>query len=410
MKSFEKCIEDYADLTIRIGVNIQQNQNLIIMANTQTAEFVRKVTEKAYDAGARNVFVFWNDEEVSKIRLEKASLDALKDVPFWQIKGFEELAKNDAAFLSIYASDPELLKNIDSERIGIANKTMAMANKEFKEYITKGKISWAMISVPTKGWANKVFADSNEEERIEKLWNSIFTVTRVYEENPVQAWQDHINALNKRIDYLNEMRLVKLHYKSDKTDLWVELPDKHKWMGADSKMQNGVSCLVNIPTEEVFTLPVKNGVNGILASTKPFNYRGSIIDDFVLTFKDGEIVDFTAKKGYDALKRLLEIDEGSKYLGEVALVPYDSPISKLNIIFYNTLYDENASCHFAFGNAYALCYENAENMSEAELNKVGVNTSLIHEDFMVGSQDLDIDGYTKDGEKIAVFKNGDWAI
>lgn len=410
MKNLKDNIRKYAELAIKVGVNIKEGQTLVINAPIEANFFVREVAKVAYDHGAKNVHVEWNDEELTLIKYLNAPDEAFKEFPEWKAKGYEKMAEENAAFLSISASNPNLLKNVDPERIATANKTGAIAMMDFRKYIQTGKVCWAIVSIPTKEWSAKIFPELNEEERINKLWENIFNVTRVNTENPIESWNEHINNLKQKIDYLNDKKFVKLIYKATGTDLSVELPEKHLWVGGGLTSQNGTYFVPNMPTEEVFTMPLKEGVNGVLSSTKPLNYGGTLIEDFTLTFENGKIIKFTAQKGYETLKKLIETDEGSHYLGEVALVPFDSPVSNSNIIFYNTLFDENASSHFALGSAYPLCIEDGAKMTKEELEKNGANVSLTHVDFMIGSKDMNIDGITKDGKTIAIFRNGDWAI
>ena len=273
-------------------------------------------------------------------------------------------------------------------------------------------VSWLVISVPTKKWAKKVFPDLSEDEAYDKLWKTILDVSRVEEswEATKKNWKDHINTLEEKAVYLNDHQFDKVHYKSSNgTDLWVKLPKDHIWMSAGSKNAKGDLFIPNIPTEEVFTAPQYDGVDGRLVATKPLVYNGVIINNFEFTFKDGKVIDFDAKEGKDTLAKMLDSDQGSKNLGEIALVPYDSPISNSNILFYNTLFDENASCHFALGKAYPTCLVGGAELKESELNSRGINDSLIHEDFMVGSSDLEITGYKND-EEFPIFKNGNWAF
>jgi aminopeptidase len=410
MDNFEKNLEKYAELAIKVGINIQKDQTLVINAPISAAEFVRKAAKKAYEAGAKNVHVEWNDEQLALIKFLNAPDQAFKEYPMWRAKGYEQMAKEGAAFLSISASNPDLLKDVNPDRIATANKTAAAAMQGYKEYVLSDKNSWTVISVPTKEWALKVFPDMNEDKAVESLWKSIFSATRVDTDDPVSAWNEHIDNLKTKLEYLNTKRFKKLYYKAPGTDLTIELPEKHQWLGGGSENEKGIYFIANMPTEEVFTLPVKEGINGVVSSAKPLNYGGNLIDKFTLTFEKGRIVDCTAEKGYETLKKLIETDEGSHYLGEVALVPHNSPISNSNITFYNTLFDENASSHLALGSAYKLCIEGGEKMSKEELEKNGVNTSLTHVDFMVGSPDMNIDGETADGKIEPVFRNGNWAF
>jgi aminopeptidase len=406
MENFEIMIEKYAELTVKVGVNIQKGQTLVINAPIIAKDFIRMVTKKAYEVGAKNVYVDWSDEEITLIKFMNAPEEAFKEFPLWKAKGYEDMAKEGAAFLSISASNPDLLKDVNPQHIATANKTAAMAMEEYRKYPQTGKVSWAVVSVPTKEWAAKIFPELSEEESIEKLWKNIFNVTRVTTENPVKAWDEHIDNLKNKMDYLNNKKFKKLYYKAPGTNLTVELPLNHIWIGGGLTNEKGIYFMPNMPTEEVFTMPLKEGVNGVLSSTKPLNYSGTVIDNFKLTFENGKIIDFTAEKGYETLKKLIETDGGSHYLGEVALVPHHSPVSDCNIIFYNTLFDENASCHFAIGAAYPICIQGGTTMNKEELEKHGANTSFTHVDFMVGSTEMNIDGETADGKVEAIFRNG----
>ncbi|MEK5443548.1 aminopeptidase [Fredinandcohnia sp. FSL W7-1320] len=410
MSTFEQMLEKYADLAVRVGVNVQQGQNLLINAPISAVEYVRKVVKKAYEAGARNVYVEWNDDEITRTRFDLAPDEAFLDYPMWKAKGMEELAENGAAFLSIISSNPDLLKGVNPERIANANKTAGQALEKYRNYSQADKVSWSVIAVPSESWAEKVFPDLSSAEQVEKLWEAIFQATRVDTENPVQAWKDHNATLHAKVEYLNKKKYKKLHYTAPGTDLMVELPEGHVWIGGGGENEQNIQFVANMPTEEVFTVPAKEGVNGYISSTKPLNYGGSLIDNFTLTFENGRIVDVKAEAGEDTLKRLVETDEGSHYLGEVALVPHSSPISQSKILFYNTLFDENASNHFAIGNAYAFCIEGGKTMSREELVIKGANSSITHVDFMVGSGEMDIDGITNDGTTEPVFRKGDWAF
>lgn len=402
-------LKKYASLIVKEGINIQKNQVLVINSPIECAEFTREVSEIAYKEGAKDVVVNWNDELLSKIKYLNAPEDIFDEFPSWRKELFVSYAKEGAAFLSISASDPELMKEVKPERIMKANKAGSIALKEYRERLMSDKNVWCVVSVPTKAWAKKVFQNATEDEAVEKLWSAIFKAVRADVEDPVASWEKHKNNLKKSMDFLNENNFKYLHYKNSiGTDLKIELPEKHLWLGGSSYTPENIEFVANIPTEEVFTLPKRTGVNGIVVSSKPLNYRGNLIEDFSITFKEGEIIDFTAKKGYDSLKSLIDTDEGSKYLGEVALVPYDSPISNSNILFYNTLFDENASCHLAIGEAYPVCIENGENMTKEELKNIGANNSMEHVDFMVGTSDLNITGIKDNGEDVIVFKNGNF--
>jgi aminopeptidase len=318
------------------------------------------------------------------------------------------MAENNVALLNLIAPNPSLLKDIDPGRVAVLNKVAAEASKDFSSYIGGGKISWLIAAYPTEEWAVSVFPEHEKERAIEKLWENIFYTTRTDREQTVELWESHINALNDRARRLNEANYEKLHYKGPGTDLTIGFSPRTKWISAQFTNDKGTPFVPNLPTEEVFTIPDKTSVNGVVSSTKPLNYGGTLIKDFSLTFKDGKVVDFSAKDGYDTLKNLLETDEGASYLGEVALVPHNSPISNTNIIFNNTLFDENASCHIALGRALSVCVENGKELGSEELRKIGFNESMIHVDFMIGSKDLCIDGVKANGTVHPVFRNGDW--
>jgi aminopeptidase len=320
------------------------------------------------------------------------------------------MAKDGCAYLSIAASNPDLLAGIDPDRIATVNKTTAQHMQGFRKMTQSSKICWCVVSVPTKEWAAKVFPNLPEEDQETALWKAIFSCTRTNLEDPIRAWEDHGNTLVKKVEFLNSKRYKKLHYKAPGTDLTIELPVKHVWVGGGAQTANGVRFTPNMPTEEVFTTPLRDGVNGVVSSSKPLIYGGNMIDEFSLTFKNGRVVDFTAREGTETLKRLIETDEGSHYLGEVALVPHSSPISQSNILFFNTLFDENASNHLAIGSAYPICIENGATMSTEELAQNGSNSSLTHVDFMIGSADMDIDAITTDGTVEPLFRKGNWVI
>ncbi len=410
MNKKDEMLKKYARLAVKTGVNIQKGQYLVIMSPIECAPFTRMISEIAYDEGAKDVIIHWNDEISTKIKFLKAPEEIFEVMPQWQVDSYLYYAREGAAFLSIAASNPELMKDVNPARISKSQKTRQLALKEFNQRLMTNKNAWSIVSIPTVGWSTKVFPEVSESEAVEKLWDSIFNIVRVDKEDPVKAWDEHKNNLKKSMEFLNSNNLKALHYKNSiGTDLTIELPENHLWVGGAEYTAEGVEFIANMPTEEVFSMPKKTGVNGTVVSSKPLNYGGNLIDNFSFTFKQGRIVDFKAEKGLDTLKHLVETDEGSHYLGEVALVPYDSPISNSGIIFFNTLYDENASCHLAIGKAYSSCIKNGENMSEEELEEAGANNSLAHVDFMIGTPDLEITGIKQDGSKVPVFKNGNWA-
>ena len=410
MYNFEQQLANYAELAVKVGVNIQPNQILFITASTDATEFVRLVTEVAYDAGARQVIVDFSDDVVSRLRFEKAPADSFSEFPEWKVMEREQLAAKGAAFMSIMSQSPDLLQGIDPSRIGDFQKASGLALDKYRQDMQADKFSWTVIATPSQAWAAKVFPQLTAAEQIPALWDAIFKAVRANTDNPVQSWIDHDKTLHKKVDYLNKKRYKQLHYRAPGTDLTVDLPVGHIWCGAGSDNVKGDSFMANMPTEEVFTVPHKTGVNGYVSSTKPLSYSGNIIDNFKITFKEGRVTEISAEQGEEVLQRLIDTDEGAKHLGEVALVPHASPISQSNVLFYNTLFDENASNHFALGSAYAFCLEGGKTMTREDLAKNGLNQSITHVDFMVGSESMDIDGVLEDGTTEAVFKNGNWAF
>lgn len=403
-------LRKYARLVVRTGINIQDKQQLLINSPLECASFARMMAEEAYEAGAINVIVDYVDEELSLIRYNKAPQESFEMAPTHVAAARQDLINNNTAFISISARDPELLKDVEPSKIATLSKTAGRTMKNVSQSLMSNEVQWCVVSIPTKGWAKKVFPNVSIEEAEAKLWDAIFSIVRADQESPVDAWEEHLTNLKNRRAYLNEKSFKYLHYKSEGTDLTVELPKGHIWLGGEDDTKGGVKFVANMPTEEVFTLPKKDGVNGYVSSKKPLNYGGNVIDNFKLTLKDGKIVEFTAEKGEEILKGLLDTDDGAKYLGEVALVGHNSPISNSGLVFFNTLFDENASCHFAFGKAYPSCLEGSDKMTEDELKEIGVNDSLTHVDFMIGSAELNITGETATGEKIQIFKDGNWVI
>lgn len=402
--------EKYAALALRTGVNLQKNQALMINAPIEGADFTRIVARQAYEIGAKNVHINWVDDELTLLKYENAPDEVIADYPEWRVKLHNTYAEDGAAVLSIRSTNPDLLKDIDSSRVAKANKAAAQAMKNFRQYTMNDRITWSIISIPTGDWAQKIFPDKSKEDAIENLWEAIASIVRVDQDDPIAAWDAHNETLKTAREILNKKSYKKLIYKAPGTDLELELPEGHIWKGGSAVSEKGITFNPNMPTEEVFSMPHKYGVNGTVSSTKPLNYGGSLIDDFSLTFKNGQVVDFQAEQGEDVLKHLLDTDEGARRLGEVALVPHESPVSQSGLIFYNTLFDENASCHIALGKAYPTNIKDGASMSDEELEKHGVNDSLTHVDFMIGSEKLDIDGVLPDGSTEAVFRNGTWAM
>ncbi|MGN7760071.1 aminopeptidase [Paenibacillus sp. 22594] len=410
MTPLQTQLSKYADLAVQIGVNVQPGQILVVSAPISAAEFVRMITSKAYAIGASQVKVNWSDEFITRQQFEHAAPEVFTKAPTWFAGEMTEFAENGAAFLHVIAEDPDALKGIDPERIANFQKTRGAALTKYREMQMSDKVSWSIVAIPSQPWADKVFPEVPAEERISKLWDAIFHTVRLDREDPVAAWQEHLDTLEQKANVLNAKKYKSLHYIAPGTDLSIELPEGHLWAQGDSINAKGHSFVANMPTEEVFTAPLKTGVNGTVRSTKPLSYGGNIIDGFSITFEQGRIVSVKAEKGQEALEYLIGLDEGAKYLGEVALVPHKSPISESNILYFNTLFDENASNHLAIGTAYAFCLEGGKDMNQEQLIERGLNTSVTHVDFMIGSPEMDIYGITADGTKEPVFLKGNWAF
>jgi aminopeptidase len=405
---FDQMLTKYADVTVKIGLNLRQGQCLSIRAILEDAPFVRKVVESAYQAGARYVDVLWDDERVERIFFEYASPDNIELVPDWLLPRFEEYAKRGDARLSVYSSDPDLLEGISPDLL--ARHRKAVAQKIFEPLRKYQDASnWCVVSTATPAWAKKLFPDLPVEKAQEKLWEAIFNACRIDVPDPIAAWEDHTDKLIKYKDYLNAKRFSGLHYRGPGTDLTIGLPEGHLWTGARESFTNGISSTVNIPTEEVFTAPHKDKADGYVQASRPLNL-GREIQDFSITFENGRAVNIKAKKGEEDLRKLIETDENAGRLGEVALVPNSSPISQRGHLFYNILFDENAASHIAFGNAYRSSIEGGTEMSQEEFAARGGNKSLIHVDFMVGSGELDVDGIRDDGTHEPVMRAGEWAF
>src|SRR5690625_1135363 len=406
----KETLEKYAELALKTGVNLQKGQALMINSTIEGADFTKIVVRKAYELGAKDVLINWSDDELTLLKYQYAPDEVIGDFPDWLVQKHESFIEDGGALLSIRSTDPDLLKDIDPSRVALANKASAQAMTKFQEYVMNDKVTWSIISIPTGAWAQKVFPELSREKAIASLWDEIVKIVRVDKDNPVEAWDAHNAALRTAEEILNKKNFQKLIFKAPGTNLELGLPEGHIWQGGATESEQGITFNPNMPTEEVFCMPHKYNVNGTVKSTMPLNYGGSVIDNFSLTFKDGKVVDFEAEQGKETLKHLLDTDEGAKRLGEVALVPHESPISQSGLIFYNTLFDENASCHIALGKAYPTNLKGGSQMDKEALDKHGANDSLTHVDFMIGSEDMDIDGVKADGTTEPVFRNGTWAF
>ncbi|WP_430250606.1 aminopeptidase [Neorhizobium sp. DAR64860/K0K1] len=402
-------LEKLAEVAVKVGLGLAKNQDLVITAPIAALPLVRFLTRHAYKAGAGLVTTFYSDEETTLARYEfapDASFDKASD---WLYEGMAKAYANGAARLAISGDNPMMLSEQDPTKVARANKANSMAYKPALEKIANFDINWNIISYPNPAWARQVFPDVPEEVAVRKLADAIFAASRVDLDDPVAAWASHNANLKKRSTWLNGERFSALHFTGPGTDLTVGLADGHEWHGGASVAKNGITCNPNIPTEEVFTTPHALKVEGYVSSTKPLSHQGTLIDDIRVKFEGGRIVEASAAKGAEVLSRVLDTDAGARRLGEVALVPHSSPISASGILFYNTLFDENASCHIALGQCYSKCFLDGASLTPEQIRTQGGNSSLIHIDWMIGSDKVDIDGIRADGSKVPVMRAGEWA-
>ena len=408
----EEKLREYAHLIVSVGLNLQKGQTLILSSPVECAPFARLCVSAAYDLGAGEVVLNWTDDCITRERFLRAQ-DAAFEMPRpWRRAFFTDYANEGAAYLRIDAEDPETLLGVSPARLVAAQRTSSAERETFDRLQMSNGFPWCIASVPIPSWAATVFPELPEDQAMEKLWDAILRSVRIQGDGTaVSAWRQHLDTLGRRKDLLNKYHFKYLHYTNSLgTDLTIQLPEDHLWAAGNSVMKNGVEFVANMPTEEIFTAPLKTGINGVVYSAMPLVDSGNIIDKFYFIIRDGKIVEAHAEKGEEFLKAAISVDEGASYFGEVALVPYDSPISNQKILFYNTLFDENASCHLAFGEAYPECIEGGESMTREEVQAHGLNYSLTHVDFMVGTADLSIVGTTHDGREIPVFINGNFAI
>ena len=405
-------LQEYAKLLIEVGLNVQKGQTLIISSPVECASFARLCADAAYDAGCREVIMNWSDDYLSRQKFLRADASVFDDTPEWREKFFTSYAEMGAAYLAIAASDPETLKGVDPDRLVRSQKSGSVLRKTFDRLQMANGFPWCVAGAPIAAWARKVFPDRSEGDAVAALWDAILKTVRVTGDGNAEArWREHIALLTARKEKLNALRFKSLHYTNSLgTDLTIALPDDHLWAAGNSETPAGVGFVANLPTEEIFTAPLKTGVNGTVCAALPLVNNGSIIEDIRFTVREGRIVEAKASRGEDVLNAAIAVDDGARYFGEVALVPYDSPIRSSGLLFYNTLYDENASCHLAFGEAYPECIAGGERMTREELNAHGLNHSLTHVDFMVGTADLSITGTTHDGRELPVFRSGNFAL
>ena len=402
-------LEKLAEVAVKVGLGLERGQDLVITAPIAALPLVRFVTKHAYMAGAGLVSTFYSDEETTLARYQYAPDESFDRASDWLYEGMAKAYAGNAARLAISGDNPMMLAAQDPAKVARANKANSIAYKPALEKISNFDINWNIISYPNPAWARQMFPDLPEDAAVARLAEAIFTASRINVADPVAAWAEHNANLHRRSAWLNGERFSALHFTGPGTDLTVGLADGHEWHGGASTAKNGITCNPNIPTEEVFTTPHALRVDGHVSSTKPLSHQGTLIDDIRVRFEDGRIVEAKASKGEEVLNKVLDTDEGARRLGEVALVPHSSPISASGILFYNTLFDENASCHIALGQCYSKCFLNGASLSQDQIKAQGGNSSLIHIDWMIGSDKVDIDGILPNGGRVAVMRKGEWA-
>jgi aminopeptidase len=402
-------LDSLAEVAVKVGVRLQAGQDLFLTAPVAALPLVRLIATHAYKAGAGLVTPLLSDEEVTLARYRFAPDGSFDRAPGWLYDGVAKAFAGGAARLAIVGEDPMLLSGEDAAKVARANKANSLAYQPALEKIAGFDINWNIVAYPSASWAKRVFPGDEEEVAVAKLAHAIFAASRVEHDNPVAAWSAHNAALRSRTEWLNGQKFSALHYSGPGTDLTIGLADGHEWQGGASTAKNGVTCNPNIPTEEVFTTPHARRVEGRVVSTKPLSYQGTLIDGIAVRFEGGRIVEAKAARGEEVLSKVLDTDDGARRLGEVALVPHSSPISKSGLLFFNTLFDENAACHIALGQCYSKCFIDGAKLSPEEIAAQGGNKSLIHIDWMIGSGEIEIDGIRADGGRTPVFRKGEWA-
>ncbi|MEH7255821.1 aminopeptidase [Neobacillus niacini] len=412
LPNFEENLQKYARLLVAKGINVQPGDWVKMTITVDQAPLARFVTKEAYALGAEKVIVKWADDEITKLNYIHQPLEVLTNIPEYEIQESEDHVLNHhVSRLSIVSSDPGLLNEVDPAKIAAFQNKAGKAFSVQRIATQNNDLKWTVAAAAGAGWAATVFPDlKTSEEQVDALWDQIFKTCRVYADHPVAAWDEHKKTLNEKAAFLNEIQFDALHYTAQGTDLTLGLPKNHLWCSAEGENPKGEEFIANMPTEEVYTAPDTHRMDGVVRSTKPLSYAGTLIEGIEVHFKDGKIIDISAEKGDETIKKLVFDNEGGTGLGEIALVPDPSPISQSGITFFTTLYDENASNHLAIGAAYPTTIQGGTKMSQEELLKNGMNTSIVHVDFMIGSDKMDIDGIKQDGTIVPIFRNGDWAI
>jgi len=398
----------YAELIVRKGANVQPGQRVVVSADIEIAYFARKVAESAYDAGAAHVYINWTDEATSRMAYLRATHEVLSSVDPWRVEYYKYYDAINACYIFLESDDPELLSDVDPERIKDASKATGTAFAEHDTNISGNHVRWTIAGVPSRAWAARIYPDLSEGRGVALLWKRILEVCRV-DEDPLAAWETHDKTLKEKLEFLNTSEFTELHFKNSLgTDICVKLPSGHYWDGGSNIAKDGVPFFPNIPTEEVYTIPDSRSPHGRVVASMPLTYNGVTVEDFAFSFIKGDVFSYTASRNGETLLNLVRLDKGAKRLGEVALVPCTSPIARMKKVFKNSLFDENASCHFALGKAYPMIH-GYDNLSEEELDELGVNDSITHIDFMFGTPDLHVTGTTASGREVPIFINGTWA-
>jgi len=402
-------LKKYAKLVVKMGVNVRRGQEVVISAALDQPEFVTMVAEEAYKAGASRVTVEWGHQPLARIGVNYMSLDTLGTVPEWQKAKMQHYVDKLPAQIHIMSQDPDGLKGIDQAKAAQAQVKTFPIMKPYRDAM-ENKYQWTIVAVPGEGWAKKVFPDLPKKKAVAALWDAILTSARITD-NPIKSWKEHNADIQKRCEYLDSLNLDYLHFKSPEgTDFKVWMIPEARWLGGGETTISGRFYNPNMPTEETFTTPMKGKAEGKVVASMPLSYKGELIEDFSVTFKDGKVSAVSAKRNQNLLEQMISMDEGAKMLGEVALVPFESPIRQSGVLFYNTLFDENAACHLALGRGFSNAIKNYDKYSKEDFAKLGVNESMIHVDFMIGTRELTITGFSRDGRQIPIFKHGSWAF
>ncbi len=407
-RAHEEKLDRLAELAVRVGVNLASGQELVMTAPLDALPLARRITEHAYTAGASLVTTLFTDEEATLIRFHRASDESFDRAAAWLYEGMAAAYRSGAARLAITGNDPALLAREDPHKVARANLAVSKAYRPALDLITRHEINWAIVACATPAWARAVFPEETEAAAIELLWNAVFAATRIDDRDPVASWRAQDATLQRRAALLNEKRFAALHFTGPGTDLRVGLAEDHVWLGGGTTARNGIRCIPNLPTEEVFTTPHKDRADGVVASSKPLSYQGTLIEKIKVRFEGGRVVDATAEQGESILRGMLDTDDGARRLGEVALVPHSSPIANSGLLFWNTLFDENAASHIALGQAYSTCIREGDSLDAAGLATKGANTSLIHVDWMIGSSDMDVNGVLSNGSAEPLMRKGEW--